>query len=117
MLTTTTNTGTSTKIDELQTTTDDVPFIFLLIPFESRMDKKADFEIILNTAARKAEKELMQNYPASQLEPVAKKLHRVIEKMVYKSNNKSIAIMVSPLVEKVYYFDYTPESLNHYKTA
>lgn len=112
-----TNTAISNKIDDLQTTTDDVPFIFLLIPFESRMDKKAEFEIILNTAACKAEKELMQNYSASQLEPVTKKLHRVIEKMAYKSNNKSIAIMVSPLVEKVYYFNYTPGLSNRYKTA
>lgn len=90
---------------------------FLLIPFESGMDKKEEFQVILNTAASKAVKVLMQNYPASQLEPVSKKLRRVIENMVYKSNNKSIAIMVSPLVEKVYYFNYTPELSNSYKSV
>ncbi len=115
MLTSTT-TATS-QIDELQVVTNDLPCIFLLIPFESGMNKKAEFEIILNTAARKAEMELMENYSASQLEPVIKKLHNIIQEMTYKSNNKSIAIMVSPLVEKVYYFNYTPEILNRYKAA
>lgn len=81
------------------------------------MDKKEEFEVILNTAASKAEKKLMQNYPASQLDPVSKKLRRVIEKMANKSSNKSIAIMVSPLVEKVYYFNYTPELSNRYKSV
>lgn len=117
MLPNTTNTAIPNKINELQTTTDDVPFIFLLIPFEPRFNKKAEFKIILNTAACKAEKDLMQKYPASQVEPVAKKLYRIIHEMDYKSNNKSIAIMVSPLVEKVYYFNYTPEPLNHYEAA
>ncbi|MEP7229316.1 MAG: hypothetical protein ABI691_03640 [Ginsengibacter sp.] len=91
MLTSTT-TATS-QIDELQVVTNDLPCIFLLIPFESGMNKKAEFEIILNTAARKAEMELI-NYSASQLEPVIKKLHNIIQEMTYKSNNKSIAIMV-----------------------
>ncbi|HEV8084111.1 MAG TPA: hypothetical protein VGP55_12965 [Chitinophagaceae bacterium] len=101
----TNNTATSNKSNELQITTDDLPCIFILIPFESGFNKKSHFDTILNTAVGKAEKKLMQNYPANQLEPVAKKLHRVIQKMAYKSNNKSIAIMVSPLVEKVYYFN------------
>ena len=105
------------KTDELQIINDDVPCVFLLIPFESKMDKKSEFEIIVNTAVRKAEKELIQNYPASKAEPVAKKLHRVIQEMIYKPNHKSIAIMVSPLVEKIYYFDYNPERLNRYKNS
>ncbi len=117
MLTNTTNTPTVNEINELKLATDDVPCIFLLIPFESGFNKKSEFKIILNTAACKAEKELMQKYPASQVEPVAKKLYRVIKEMEYKSNDKSIAIMVSPLVEKVYYFNYTSELLNRYKAA
>lgn len=113
----TTTTATSSKIDRLKMTTDDVPFLFLLVPFEMGFNKKAELKIILNRAACKAEKELMQNYPASQVEPIAKKLHRVINEMEYKSNNKSIAIMVSVLVEKVYYFNYSPDLLNRYKAA
>ncbi|MDQ6902412.1 MAG: hypothetical protein M3139_05295 [Bacteroidota bacterium] len=65
----------------------------------------------------KAEKELIQNYPAGKAEPVAKKLHRVIQDMIYKPGHKSIAIMVSPLVEKIYYFDYTPQRLDQYKNS
>ncbi len=112
MLTSTTT--AMSKIDELQVIPDGLPCFFLLIPFEPGMNNQAEFEIILNTAARKAEMELMQKYSASQLEPVVKRLHSLIKRMTYKSDNKSIAIIVSPLVEKVYYFNYTTELLNRF---
>lgn len=111
---------TAKKIDELMDMDipEDLPYVFLLIPFEPKMNTKTGFESVVNAAADKTEKELMKKHPGDKVELVINKLHRVIQYLDYNVHKKSIAITVSPLIEKVYYFDYTPQmQWNSYEIA
>jgi hypothetical protein len=86
----------------------DVPFISLILPFEPKMGLKTTLANMLNSAADKIAKELMGKYPKDEAIPVINKLHAVIKDMNYNIHKQSIAIFVSPLVEKVYYFKFDP---------
>jgi hypothetical protein len=77
------------------------------MPFETKMSQKTELACRLNTAADKIEKEVLAKYSKEQAMPVVKKLRQVIKDMNYSIHKQSIAIFVSPLVEKVYYFKYT----------
>ena len=103
------------KADEAPDIPEDLPFISLIIPFETKMNTKRGFDRIVNTAVDKAEKELMKSYPEDKAILVLKKLQLVIKGLDHKPFNKSIAIFVSPLVKKVYYFTYSAEEMNNYK--
>jgi len=98
---------TPKKVDELPDMPEDLPYVFLLIPFDPKMNSKTGFENVVNAAATKNENELMRKYPEEKVRPVILKLHRIIKSLDQNTHKKSIAIIVSPLIEKVYYFDYT----------
>ena len=65
-------------------------------------------------AVDNAEKELMKNYTENTVVQVVKKLHQVLQSLNYKTHSKSIGIFISPLAEKVYYFDYTTPAVSIY---
>ena len=92
---------------EIPDVPENLPRISLIIPFESKMNKKAELDYTLTTAADKIEKELMVSYPEEKVMPVVKKLRRIIKNFSYQGHNRNIAIFVSPLIEKVYYFTST----------
>ena len=96
---------------------EDLPYAFLMIPFEPKMNTKEGFEIIVNNAADKMENELLKKYPEDKVIPVINKLHRVIHDIDHGTHKKSIAIIVSPLVEKIYYFNNTPVEWHNYNIA
>ena len=98
---------TAEKVDEVTDMPEDLPYIFLLIPFDPKMNTKTGFENIVNSAAAKNENELLRKYPEEKVRPVILKLHRIIKSLDQNTHKKSIAIIVSPLIEKVYYFNYT----------
>jgi hypothetical protein len=85
-------------------TADNLPQISLIIPFESKMNKKSELDYMLTTAADKIEKELKESYPEEKAMPVIKKLRTLIKGFNYTEHRKSIAIFISPVTEKVYYF-------------
>ena len=95
------NTDTDVQLPDVP---ENLPRISLIIPFESKMNKKAELDYKLTTAADNIEKELMESYPEEKVTPVVKKLRRIIKDFNYQGHDKSIAIFVSPLIEKVYYF-------------
>jgi hypothetical protein len=84
------------------------------IPFEPKMNKKLELLNVLSSAADKAEMELKENFPEEKAMPVIIKLRRLIEDIHYEEHNKSIAIFISPLTEKVYYFTYKNFLENYY---
>jgi len=102
---------------EMPDDTESLPRISLIIPFELKMNKKTELHKMLTSAADKIEKELRENYPEEKALPVIKKLRRLIEHIHYEAHNKSIAIFVSPLTEKVYYFDHSDSLKNYYPGA
>jgi len=91
-----------------------LPRISLIIPFEPKMNKKSELLNVLSSAADKAETELKENFPEEKAMPVIIKLRRLIEEIHYEEHNKSIAIFVSPLTEKIYYFTYNNFLENYY---
>jgi len=81
------------------------PCISLLMPFEPKMGLKKELGYQLKIASDKIEKEIAASYPSDKAEAIMDKLHKVIDGLNFNTHKKSIAIFVSPLIEKVYYLD------------
>lgn len=91
---------------EVQDISKDLPFISLITPFEPKMRVKTVLASGLDTAADNIQKELLEKYPEDQAMPVVKKLRNMIKDLNYNTRTKSIAIFISPLIEKVYYYNH-----------
>ncbi|MEO8412850.1 MAG: hypothetical protein ABI472_04295 [Ginsengibacter sp.] len=105
------------KTDNVPEVPEDLPCISLIIPFEQKMNSKTGFQFVVNEAAAKIEKEIIKNYPEDKAMPVVQKLHRMLQDLDHTKHNQSIAIFVSPLIEKVYYYPYTKFEDTIYKSA
>jgi len=90
------------------------PRISLILPFELKMNHEKRLFELLTFHAEKIEKELRVNYSEERTAPVIKKLHHLIEGIHCPPDNQSIAIFVSPLAEKVYFFKGTRELKKNY---
>lgn len=82
-----------------------LPCISLIMPFDPKMGLKKELDYKLKTAVDKIEKEINATYPSEKAKPVLKKLQQILSGLNYYTHKKSIAIFVSPMVEKVYYLD------------
>lgn len=82
-----------------------LPAVSIILPFEPMMSLKSELEYKLKRALEKIEAELMTNYPVEKAMPVILKLQHLLNNVNYFTHKKSIAIFVSPLIEKVYYLD------------
>ena len=82
-----------------------LPCISILMPFEPKMGLKKELDYKLKMASDKVEREINSNYPPEKAIPVINKMKRVLSDLNYYTHKKSIAIFISPLVEKVYYLD------------
>ncbi len=81
------------------------PCVSLIMPFEPKMGLKRELDYKLKTSVAKVERELYMTYPPEKTSPLLKKLDNVLNNLNYYTHKKSIAIFVSPLIEKVYYLD------------
>jgi len=81
------------------------PAVSIILPFEPKMSIKAELEYALKLACQQVEKELRASYPDEQAMPVLEKLKTLIRNLDYSTYKKSIALFVSPLIEKVLYLD------------
>jgi hypothetical protein len=82
-----------------------LPAVSLIMPFHPIMSARKDLEYQLKKGVEKIESSLMQQYPVDQAVLVLEKLRAAIRTLNYYTHKKSVAIFVSPLVEKVYYLD------------
>lgn len=82
-----------------------LPAVSVIMPFHPIMSAKKDLEYQLKRAMEKVESSLMEQYPRDKAIPVLEKLRRMIRTLNYYTHKKSVAIFVSPLIEKVYYLD------------
>ncbi len=94
---------------------ENLPRISIIIPFESRMNTKTGMKFMLSAAATKEESKLIKNYPENQARPLINKLRSLIKNLKYNTHDKSIAIFVSSLVAKVYYFNHSQREMNNHK--
>ncbi len=86
-----------------------MPAVSIILPFEPKMSIKTEVEHRLKIALGKVEKELVFNYPSEKAMPVINKLRQVIRELNFNTHQKSIAIFVSPLIERVFYLDIAVE--------
>jgi len=82
-----------------------LPCISLIMPFEPKMSLKHELTYKLILSADKIEKDLLANYPKDKVDTVMKKLRQQIANLNFTTHKKSIALFVSPLIDKVYYLD------------
>ena len=92
-------------VDEMLQTERYMPCVSLIMPFEPKMSLKSELDYKLKLALAKVEAELRKAYTQDKIKAVIGKLKSVIQKLNYNTHKKSIAIFVSPIVEKVFYLD------------
>ena len=82
-----------------------LPCISIIMPFEPKIGLKKELDYKLKMAKNKIEKELELNYPEDKFLPVLNKLNIMLDGLNYNTHKKSVAIFISPLIEKIYYLD------------
>jgi hypothetical protein len=94
---------------EVQTDVLYLPSVSIILPFQPVMTPKVELEHKVKVVANRVEFEIMSSYPKQQALPVIIKLRNVIRNLNYNTLQKSIAIFVSPIVEKVFYLSFEVE--------
>lgn len=82
-----------------------LPSVSLIMPFEPKMNLKTELAHKLKIAAAKIEHQLLANYEREKATLTINKLRNLISNLNYNTHKKSIALFVSPLIEKAYYLD------------
>lgn len=95
--------------EELLQSINYTPCVSIIIPFEPKMSLKAELDYKLKLAIGKVESRLMAEYTEDKVSSVLHKLNVVVKKLDYNTYKKSIAIFISPTVEKVLYLDVAVE--------
>lgn len=99
------NLSKSTPESEVITTVKYLPAVSIIMPFTPVITLKKNMEYRLKNVMGKVEAMLATNYTAEKAIPVIIKLKNIFCGLNYNTQKKSIAIFVSPVVEKVYYFE------------
>lgn len=85
------------------------PCISLIMPFEPKMGLQRELGHRLKLAGEKIERMMAEVYPVESYQMVLDKFNELISTLNFNTHKKSIAIFVSPLLEKVYYLDMAVE--------
>jgi hypothetical protein len=79
--------------------------VFILMPFEPKMVSRNKLENKLNTAVEQAKIKLLENYPKYSVRLILKKIKEIAASVDYSTHKKSIAIVISNNLQKVYYLN------------
>lgn len=82
-----------------------LPSVSIILPFEPVMFSGSERKRNLECAIRKAESELMRDYLTDKAMPVILKLRNVAHNVNFDTQKKTVAIFVSPVIEKIFYLD------------
>lgn len=82
------------------------PAVTIILPFEPKMCRSAVLTENIHQAVEAVEMELLQNHCDDMGMLVIQKLKTLIQNLNYNTYNKSIALFVSPVFEKVLYLDF-----------
>jgi hypothetical protein len=96
---------TTSPSREVIATVQYLPAVSIIMPFAPVITSKKNLEYRLKNVMGKAEALLAAHYTAEKAIPVIIKLKNIIAGLNYNSTKKSVAIFLSPIVEKVYYFE------------
>ncbi|UEG48869.1 hypothetical protein LK994_09490 [Ferruginibacter lapsinanis] len=81
------------------------PCISLVMPFEPKMTDEEELVKKVESVVIKIEKALLGIYPEVEVGAVVDRLKEVLEGLNYFTHKKSIAVFVSPIIDKIYYLD------------
>lgn len=82
-----------------------LPAVSIILPFQPVITPKSQLAHKLKLIMGIIEQRLVTLYPVEKAVPVIMKLKNLIRNLNYSTPKKSIAIFVSPVVEKVYYLE------------
>ena len=94
-----------THAHEVITTVKYLPAVSIIMPFTPVITVKKNLEFHLKNVMSKVEAMLATHYTAEKAIPIIIKLKNLFCSLNYNTQKKSIAIFISPVVEKVYYFE------------
>lgn len=80
-----------------------IPSVSIQLPFEPKMAAKHELQQQLKTVYNSVKQQLSAIYPQEQVQPVLKKLSRIIADLDYTTHKKSICVFVSAVSDKVLY--------------
>lgn len=86
-----------------------MPSVSIIMPFDPKMNPKAEISHALKLAVDKVQREVSKNYPNELGSLVIQKLRTLLSDLNFNTHKKSIAIYVSPVFEKVLYLDIVVE--------
>ena len=81
------------------------PCVSVIMPFDPKMVHKTEIVHSLKIAVARVCRELNKNFGNEVADKILGKLKDVIEHLDYTTHKKSVAIYVSPVVEKIYYLN------------
>lgn len=81
------------------------PFVSIFTGFDPKMGNKNKIRLSLIKAADIAASELRDKFPGEMSVLVLQKLKNIIRDLDYSTHKKSLAIFVSPIFEKTFYFN------------
>ena len=81
------------------------PCVSVIMPFDPKMVHKTEIVHSFKIAAARVSRELNENFRKEVADKVLVKLKNIIEHLDYNTHKKSVAIYVSPVVEKIYYLN------------
>jgi hypothetical protein len=85
------------------------PAVSIIMPFEPKMNAKAELIHQLKIAVDTVDREIRKKHHSDMAELVIRKLDKIVQTLNFNTFKKSIAIYVSPVFEKVLYLDIPTE--------
>lgn len=82
------------------------PCVSIIMPFEPKMQPKNQLAAALRSAVNRIDKKVFENFSTEMSMLVLHKLNTLIRQLNYSTLQKSIAIYVSPVFEKVLYLNF-----------
>ncbi len=95
----------SPEIKELTEAAHYRPAITIILPLEPRLNMETEINLAIKIAEDKVERQIRDEYPEEKASAILDKLKKVTSTIRPKKDKKSIAIFVSPVLEKVVYLD------------
>ncbi|MEP7230133.1 MAG: hypothetical protein ABI691_07765 [Ginsengibacter sp.] len=92
------------RLEEI-TTVKYLPAVSIIMPFTPVITSKKNLEYQLKNIMAKLEAMLATHYTSEKAIPVILKLKNLFSNLNYNSSKKSVAIFVSPVVEKAFYLE------------
>ena len=82
-----------------------LPSVSIILPFQPTTTLKTKLQYSLKLVTEEIEEQLLKQYTTEKAVPILIKLRNLLRNLNYNTHKKSIALFVSPVVEKVYYLE------------